>query len=514
MLEKNKIRMLILEQLTTSTSETEVLSSLDKLTVLGSNGYITMEPFFEDLNNIISWDELNSVQFPVHEIVTNQVMGKLVAVAGWCLRSWQGVGESGDLSKAIVSFIVAERIFLQPEIDFTWSFSVVKLRLVLTKILSTVKLDISDEIPESSGYNDKKVRRDYKAAIDSQNYWGILYFLNSVHGFEGNWESATEFVKVLMRISAQIDVQLIASNLDFYSPMLVKVIIKCLNQNQVEMLMSSYMGQSTLVLLLGLGELIASENKTTEKHDLEMKAQTFSVCAKILNNLSKNVATESLFVFVSETLNVAMSKGWHVIYSYFLTLHSGLIDDYAHNVDFSSSFGEDVYFVFEHFGDEPNLNEFAEAIYGCLVSYLERLDYQHHLFFFTSYYRFIFHGIQSKVGNSFVHYQRKLEIVSVDLLRGIYSWNPKSIYMLFTFWIYWVLSAKLIIRDSLLESALLVHTYRLLKDTRVQNILETNRNGVNITFQRLGDFIDDPDSVEEIELPLFNGSTKLKWFKK
>ncbi len=513
MIDKDEIRNILLSKIDSKQNDETLVENLEKLIIFDSENQLDMERFYTKLNEIVSWSEVNSVQYFIHEIALNQSMWKILNVLSWSLQSWiEGVHEA-NINKVIVSYLLVDRLYLKPEEDLSWDGSFEKLKEYLTKFLPTIKFEISDELPKYFLYSDKKFHSDYKNAVENNDYKGIFIFLNAFEPGGGSYNSNYEFIRVISKISAAIDEQLIAVNIGNYSPLLMKLIISHMSTGKIIKTLKKYQGDSPLPLLIGLVQLINPIGNNTIQEELLSDHDFFVQAAGIVKGIFERVNTDALFSYISKCSNISMNKLWHAIYSAYLANNTKYIEDYINQIDFSHDTGEIAYDTFAHFGNESDIDVFSEKVYYKFLDYLNESDYQHHLFSFTSYHKYILRAITVLSDKSFSGYLEKLEVVSTELLRCIYSWQLETRYIFFSKWIYWILASKQIEHDFEINKDMLKHTYTLLNDSRIMNVLKTKRGDVEISFEKLIDLLDDPESVNEIVLPLINGSIIMGWTK-
>ena len=137
--------------------------------------------------------------------------------------------------------------------------------------------------------------------------------------------------------------------------------------------------------------------------------------------------------------------------------------------------------------------------------------YHEHLFCFSSYYKYILHAISVLSNRSFSEYLKRLEEISIEMKRGIYSWKLERRYMLFTKWVFWILASKNVEHDCEISKGDMKITFDLLKDTRIQNFLNCKISEIDIDFSRLIDFLENPDSIKEFSLPDRSNVIKIGW---
>ena len=234
--------------------------------------------------------------------------------------------------------------------------------------------------------------------------------------------------------------------------------------------------------------------------------------SEIVEKISNRVKADNLYKFLTSCSNIFMNKLWHSIFSAYVSNRPEYLNDYVTEIDFTYDTGESSYNIVSKFSDESNLDKFSIQIYNIYIDYLVKNEgYQQHLFCFTSYYRFILRAICVISNNSFSEYLAKLEEVSVELKRGIYSWNLQTKYMLFTKWIFWILSSKQIEHNCEINKEGMTTTFELLKDTRVINALNSKIGETKIQFELLVGLLEKPESTNKIILPFGDKVIEVAW---
>ncbi|MCK5601285.1 hypothetical protein KAR91_05440, partial [Candidatus Pacearchaeota archaeon] len=510
-IDNTEIRKILLTKIGFIQPDKDLIKRLDKLTIFNSENLLNMEQFHFELNEIISWREINSIPKVIHEIPLNESTLKILNAISWSLQSWlKGVSEA-DINKVVISYLIAERLYLMPEVDLPWRQSFEQLKTRLSEIIPKITLDANLDLPKQTSYSDAKYYSNYKNSVEDKNYKDIFIFLNAFKLGGGFNYSNDDFIRSISKISLAIDEKLISNNISEFSPLLINNIIGHMNNNQIMATLERYEDKSPLPLLIGVIQIVNPIGNNTFQGDLLTDYKFIAEAAKIVGKISKRIETNALYSYITKCSNIFMNELWHSIYSAFLAGNPNHFDDYLNKINFSHNTGEHSYDTFIQCGNDSNLDKFAVKIYFKFIENLSTTNHQQHLFFFTSYYKYIFRAVTLLSNKSFPEYLEKLERVSIELLREIHSWDLKNLHMHFTKWIYWILASKEMKHDSEINKSALKHTYKLLLDYKVMNALGANIEGMEISFEKLVDFLDNPKSIKDIILPGNNSTIKMEW---
>ena len=102
------------------------IAPFDALTLFDSKKNLNLESFYQNLETIVPWSELQRAQDSVHEITTTSTISKVIDILSWVFASWSAAVKEGDLERVVILFIVCERLFLRPEDDLNWDIDPVK----------------------------------------------------------------------------------------------------------------------------------------------------------------------------------------------------------------------------------------------------------------------------------------------------------------------------------------------------------------------------------------------------
>ncbi|MBA7529906.1 hypothetical protein ES705_22105 [subsurface metagenome] len=512
MMNDAEIRVRLLSQINNTSTDKDLSNSLEELSLFNSENQLEMEPFYNELNNILSWGEINSISQYLENELYNENLVKINNILSWAFQSWKYGIEHADINKAAISFILIKRLKLRPKEDLDWKLSFIKIKDYFKKSLPKITFDVNTHLPESAPYGDRKFHSDYDKALKNNNYRGILIYLNALERGGGfNHFFGSEFIQMVVILSVYIDELLIADNLDNYSPLLIKFIIDNIDENEIVSMLSNYNGKSPLPFLIGLIRIVNPNGNNSIKETLLEDYEFIKRATEIVKGISERVKQGQLYSYITGCSNIFMNKLWHSIFAAFLVDNPQFADDYISNIDFTYDIGEYAFNSLEYFSDETSLNEFSKKVYFIFLEYLKNLNHQQFIFVFTSYYKFILRAIRVLSENKISKYYEQLEQVSIEVNRGIYSWELNKKYMLFTKWVFWILTVKKLEYNQKSDEMNLKHTFKLLRDNRVMNILCCEINEKRIDFSVLINFLDNPESVNEILLPSTQGVIKLGW---
>jgi|GEM_PF-3858099 len=510
MIDKSDIRDEILSVIDSKEINNELQIQLDSLTVFDSNQTLDMETFYSEFVKIISWGEINSIQYRNDIISINETFQKVLSILVWAKKLWIENIISGNLDKIIISFIIAERLFLIPEEDLSWDFDFTKIKEILEKTLPTLNFDISDELPDYADYSDRKFHSDYRKSLETNNYRGIFLFFNAIDMGVGLHSEGDEFLKALIRISSLIDIKLLSNNLEKYSPALMFLVIKTLSKMKVLEILELYSGQNLLPLLIGL-KRICEQERIKQNEDRNIDWNYIERCSKILEKIEGSIKEESLYNFISESISSKRSKIWHLVFTAFIAKHDKYLKDYSDNIDYTYDiYGEDSFDTFIHYGTNEKLDDLSKIIFSHFIAHLKSIEYLHP-FLFSSYYKYFLHAISVISENDYIKYLNGLEDISISLLRSLYSWNVKEKDQHFIKWIYWFLAAKYFSNTDKKNHIDLQYTYKILNDERIMNLLKTKIGDTLVTFDELQLLIVEPENVHSIILPANERVIELCW---
>lgn len=511
MIDNSDIRNEILNNIDSIEINNELQMQLDSLDVFDNTKTLDMQNFYSEFAKVISWGEINSIQYRNDVISTNETFKKIIDILSWAKKIWVENAISGNLDKLIISFIIVDRLFLKPEKDLPWNFDSSKIKEKLEKTLPTLKYDISDELPEYTGYSDRKFHSDYRKALETNNYRGIFLFFKAIERGVGLHTDGDEFFKVLIRISSLIDMKLLSSNIGKYSPPLMFLVINTLSKYKVLESLELYSDQNLLPLLIGLKRIFEQEGlKQDEDRDIDW--DYIERCSKILYRIADYISEDSLYTFISESISSNRNKIWHLVFTAFIAKNDKYLNDYSANIDFTYDiYGEESFDTFIHFGTNEKLNDLSKMIFFHFISHVKSIEYSQHPFLFSNYYKYFLHAISVISENDYSKYLRGLEDMSISLLRSLYSWNLKEKDQHFTKWIYWFLASKNFSHSDKKNHTDLKYTYKILNDERILNLLKTKIGDTLVNFNELELLIVEPENVHKIILPANGKAIPLCW---
>lgn len=509
MIDKSTIRNEILSKIDSIDINNEFQIQLDSLTVFDNTKTLDMKIFYYELEKIISWREINNIQCRNDFISLNDI--KIYSILVWAKKRWLENCINGNLEKLIIAFIIVERLFLKPEEDLVWDFDVTRLRENLEKALATMKYDISDSIPDSASYSDRKFQSDYRRALQTNNYNGVFSFFNAIDRGIGLHTDVDEFLKTTIRISSLIDIKLLSINIGKYSPPLIFLVIYTLSKELVLEILEFYSDQNILPLLIGLKKIFTTE-KFEQGKESKIDWDYVERCSKILEKIAESIHDDSVYKFISESIHSNRSKNWHLVFTAFIAKNNKYLNDYSDNIDFSYDiFGEDSYDTFIHYGTNEILDDFSMIIFSHFIDHVKCIEYHQHPFLFSSYYKYFLHAISAISENNYFKYLRELEDLSITLLRSLYSWNVKEKDQHFTKWIYWILAVKYFHHMDKSNHIDLQYTFKILNDERIMNLLKTKIGNTLVMFNELQLLLEEPENIHTIILPANERVIELRW---
>lgn len=511
MIDKSDVRNEILSLIDSTEINNELQIKLESLTIFDSNKNLDMETFYSEFSKIISWGEINSIQYRNDFISINETFQKVLSILVLAKKLWINNTIIGNIDKIIISFIITERLFLIPEDDLFWDFDFTKIKEILEKILPTIKFDISDELPDYAGYSDRKFHSDYRKALETNNYRGIFLFFNAIDMGVGLHSKEDEFLKALIRISSLIDIKNLSNNLEKYSPALMFLVINTLSKMKVLEILEFYSGQNILPLLIGLKRAFDQE-RIKQDEDRNIDWNYIERYSKILEKIADIIKEDSLYTFISKSIGNIRSKNWHLSFSALIAKNEKYINDYSGNIDFTyDKYGEESFDAIIRYGTNERQDALSTEIFAHFIAHVNKIDYFQHPFLFSSYYKYFLRAISVISENDYLKYLRGLEDISISLLRSLYSWNVKEKNQYFTKWIYWFLAAKSIPPTDKKNLIELNYTYKILNDERIMNLLQTKIGDTLVIFKELKLLIVEPENVHKIILPANEGVIELSW---
>jgi hypothetical protein len=503
------IRIYLLSQLNSVVEDISIIEKLDNLKILTIDGNIDLDTFYNEIPQIISWNVINNLQ---NKFISNHQIddeNKILNILMWAIKSWeQGIKER-KLNKIIISYIFVEKLQLIPEIDLSWNLFDNNFIEWFGDYLSSLNYDIKFDPTDNLIYSDRKYYEDYIKSLQTNDYKGILHFLSALSRRN---HQADDFVKIIVKIAVAINLELIAKYLNKYSPVFIRLILSQLDNIQIINVLTWYVADSPLPLLIGLIKVVNPSGNNVFDTTLLSNTCLLNKLSETIQKICLRVETTNLYSFITDCSNIFMNKLWHSIYSVYLAHNPQHFDDYINVLNFSYDTGENSFDSFAQFCDNSKLDSFSIKVYNQYFAYLvERYEYQQHLFCYTSYIKYLLQAAKALSNHSFSVYLDKLEEISNDLKRSIYSWESSNKYVMFSKWIYWLLSSKIFDHDSEIIKCKLKTTFDLLSDARITNVLNCQINEVQIRFDKLIDLLENPASINSFILPHNNSTVTITW---
>lgn len=508
MVDRSEIREEILGRIGSIDVDLELESRLDSLTLFNENNQLDMKTFYSKFSNIISSSEINIILFRNDVGSHLEAFQKIISILAWAKARWTEFVIKGNLDKAIVCFILLDKLFLIPDKDFTWNINFSNLCEKLKATLPTLKYEVSDELPVFASYADKKFLADYRKSIDTNNYRGIFIFFDAIERGVGFHLEEDEFIKALFRICSLVKIELLSKNIGKYSPPLILLTCETLSKSKLLELIEGYIDENILPLLIAARILFRKERTEETVIDWEY----IKKCCIILEKIEERISSDSLYKFIFNNVGNIRSKVWHLTFTLFIAKNEKYINEYSDNIQFRyDEYGQDSFDALLLYGEGKILDEFSKRIYSKFILFVKNLGFSKHPFHYSSYFKYILHAISVDCDQDYKNYILELENVSISLIRCLYSWNLKEKNLYFTKWIYWILAAKNFKNIEEKNISKLKFTYKLLNDPKVMNLLLVKNEELNLDFHELKMFVDDSEKVNQITLPANDEFVKITW---
>ena len=470
MMDKDSLRTYFIERKADFCDINNIKEKLDNLSII-KNNQLDMKFFYNEFLKIASWELIYSI--PVY-IELNQNQDKVNFVSNlqaWAFNAWEDGIKDANLNKIVTAYTIIERLYLSPTKDLNWNVKSIKMTEHLKKALKTMRLDVKlDDLPTHLSYEDRKCHEAYKKALENNDYKGIIEFLSN-KGFIDNIKQNPEyhFMKIIIRLSA-VQPEELSSNLNNYSPTLLRAIFINLNPFQIVSLLKSYQDANPLPLLLGLIHIVNPDGINVLSEQFTEDYLLIENASYIVEKISLLIKADNLFDYITDCNNIALNKLWHEIFVSFVGRNTEYSQNYVDSIDFLRNdelMGKHVFYAMKNtWKNDNDTNAFSVKIYE---KYLQKVKTSNHGYYFkfTSYCWFLFHAVYVISNNSFSEYTRLLEKKSIDLQRAIYSWNHDELIKYFADWFYWIISAKLFTNRESIRKETMLNTYALLKDDRL-----------------------------------------------
>jgi len=512
MLNKTAIREYFIQKTLSSNMPHNIIEKLEKLSVFTDDKkQLNMKMFWDDLfNNVISMDLVNHVDFYIEQKQHLDDLDTIVAIQIWAKNTWKKGIEAVDINKIIISYILIDRLFLFPDNDLDWNLDEKtrgKLRTYIKSLPERLTLDISTNISERASFSDKKFHSDYKIALEKNDYRGIFTFLTALAHGVGFYTQFDYFIEILAKLSFIVDPEIFAENLSKFPPYLVRYFFEYLNPKQIADVLVVYNASEPLPLLIGIIQIVNSHGNNQFDRQLLDDEKLIEKSSLIVDKIASLINTDNIYNYITNCSNIDTNELWHCIFSAFIAKNHKYHNHYLDAIDFSHNTGEYSFNTFIKYTDDDVLDNLSCKIYD---KYLFSLIDKHtnRFIVFTSYFQYISQAIYKLSDKSHQKYLENLEQVSIELKRGIYSWRIEEWNMLFTKWIFWLLSSKDFFERVTVNKDALKTTYELICDIRITNTLI-------IDSTLLINLLENPGRTGKIALPVAglygNEKTIISW---
>ena len=493
-----------------SAEESESLSKqLDNLLIISEEGKVHVDSFFTDLNNIIAWHEIDSLKQRSQIDRSDSSISKILNVLSWAKKVWLGELENGSVNRIFVSFLVFERLFLNPNIDFEKYDLKQKAKERISKVYlgSNLISDISPGI--QSNYSDNKAIRDYKDAAARMNFSGLFdFFTLADNGYHRN-----DFLQVLAQTGFRLMPDLVISEIEKYNPITQYFMIKSIGNKYIVQMLSTYSGKSPLPLMIGLNRLIKNLQWNNEIIEEE---EWLTSLSPVLRTLLEYGEKNTSFSQLQSVIRIGNTAAWVQLKFYFLGNNPDYCTRVLGSIDFNDGNGELAFGIISKL-DSKIAYDISKQVYTRYFQSLSKLSFYQRSFFnfnLTSYHGFLLCYITNSELDTFVEFSMELEKRSIALKRAIHSWNYANVQMHFSVWIYWILTVNLFDKGEKKYSSLHPVTKELLSDDRILNRVSCLIRNEKIDFSCLKNFSEFIE-LSKIRLPYGYGDqvVDFKWFK-
>ena len=512
MLDKFAVREYFIQKAKSSVLPQELVEKLENLSVFTSDRkQLCMEDFWYSFHNIVSIDLINHTEVYICQKQHLKKLDLIVAIQTWARGTWKEGIEKVDINKIIISYILLEHLFLFPDFDLEWNFSEEtkeKNRGYLKHLPERVILDVSRDIPEETSYSDRKFHSDYRMAVEKRDHRGVFTFFSAMSYGAGFHTQFDYFVQITAKLSAIVDPDIFAENLSNFTPYGMRYYFEYLNPRQIAEVLNVYNALEPLPLLMGLIQIVNpyGNNQFDSKllDDTELIKKTSIVVLKI----AQRIDTSNIYKYITDCSNIFMNELWHYIFSVFIAKNFQYHNHYLDAIDFSHNVGVHSFNGFTAYPYSiDDLDNFSCNIYDRFFLSLVG-KYSNRIIHFTSYFQYLSQAIFVSSNKSHHDYLKNLEHISIELKRGIYSWKKVEWDMLFTKWIFWLLSSKDFIERAKIDRESLKTTYELINDRRVTDTLL-------IDSASLTKLLENPGQIGNIALSVAGSygdeKTTIKW---
>ncbi|GHU86615.1 hypothetical protein FACS189476_00060 [Spirochaetia bacterium] len=512
-MKNEKVRQYFLAHQIDEISDIELKNKLDNL-VLYQNGFFDLKSFMNKLEKIINWGKVNYIQAKIQSDQLPENYQYILDIHTWAKRTFFESLQNGNSEKLIISYMLGDFLFLEPADDYQWDTQMDKIQENLNVLLPKVKVNIS--VPENAPYSEKKYYRDYQESFDGTSYRKVFDFLFAIDHGRGVDHNFSEFFKAITIICFKINPKLLNDNIGKYSPVLIKMLFKALNQHQTVKLLNEYNDKPVFPLLIGLVHAINQTWNNQYDNSLETDYDYINSAAIIVSKISERMDESDLYKLITDCSNISGNKLWQSIYIAFAVRNQKYLESYLSNIDFSSTFGdENVFNTFCEFLPDKDIaiiDDFSHKIYDNYLNFvLEKKNYEYN-YCGTNYLQFMMRAVYVISGKDYINYGNMLKDITMEFERSLYSWNTKNISMYFTKLIFWVLA--LIYYNHDFSKLDLSYPISVFENEKYLDAFNKETESYSIDYKILVSFMKNPNSYIQIKLPFTYESCSIIEFNK
>jgi hypothetical protein len=501
-MEKSALREYFIQRAKCSTLPHDLSEKLDRLSIFtGEKKELNMKQFWDELfSSIVSIDLINYAEVYIRQKQHFEKLDIIVAIQIWAKTAWNKGIETVDINKIIIAFILIDRLFLLPDVDLNWDFNEEikeKWRVYLKRLPERITLDVSTNLPERASYSDRKFHNDYKAALEKNDHKGVFTFLSAISHGIGFSTQFDYFIQVTSKLSVIVDTYIFAENLSKFTPYGIRYYFEYLNSKQIVEVLTAYKALEPLPLLIGVIQIVNPHGGNQFDSKLLVDNEFIKMAALAVEKIAQRITTSNIYKYITDCSNIFMNELWHCIFSAFIAKNYQYHNHYLDAIDFSYNVGEHSFNGFIAISNDiDDLDKFSCMIYDrYFLSIVGK--HSNRLIHFTSYYQYLSQAIFVLSDKSHHKFLENLERQSIELKRGIYSWEKDNWDMLFTKWVFWLLSSKDFIERIEFDKEFLKTTYELINDIRITDVLQID----SISLITL---LENPGRVGSIALPVAN----------
>ncbi|GHT48776.1 hypothetical protein FACS1894102_2420 [Spirochaetia bacterium] len=512
---KDKIRDYFIQHIGSVVKDDAVISKLDLLSIFNKEGLLDMDLFYKGFTTVISWNKINNVCYDIENGKTSPEINAILTILSWAKTTWEQAFVDGDINKAVISYLLIERLYLSPEKDLNWKLSTEKIKKSLQKTLGSMAGDAS--VPETAGYSERKYYTDYKIALENNDYKGIMDFVSALSRSWNYGNNFSEFVKVIVKICVSVDYKILTKSIEKYSPVLLKFAFDSLSVKEIGDVLSVYEGNSPLPLILGLIQIVNPHGNNMFNSDVLQDYDFLYRASTIVEKFASRIKVDNIFIYLTSCSNISSNSVLHSIFSVFISRNPQYTDAYIKGIDWTyDKGGENSFNSFIQFcSDDTIFDSTFIKFYEDYFQYLlDKNNYHQNYFCYTTYYQYLIQAVFILSEKSFEKYLIELEKTAMDIKRYIYSWKPNSLSIYVTKWMFWILGSKNFYLNKIKSHDDIRTTYELLSDDRFLSVINCEVNGEKIDFGELIDFFDNPLVKTSIRLPTKDGIIEISWYTK